>query len=128
MRIKALLLATLLGGCTAVVVPSPESNSPVDAGAPPTAYVENIRMWILAQLKNRDSLAQFEVSRPEFGTCFIDQTNTFHGWRVPVTYSIRRSQGGNSGVRTLYAWFNGESLRRVSNERDRCPAVPVDPG
>ncbi len=129
MRMKALLLvATLVSGCTAFVTPGPESNNPVDAGSPPTAYTENVRMWILAQLKNRDSLAQFSVARPEFGSCFINENATFHGWRVPVTYSIRRSAGGNSGVRTIYAWFAGESLRRVSAEPGACPSVHLDPG
>ena len=117
----------LLSGCTAFVVPGSESNNPVDAGSPPTNYTENVRMWILAQLRNRDSLAQFSVSRPEFGTCAIDGSNTFHGWRVPVTYSIRRSAGGNSGQRTIYAWFAGESMRRVSAEPNACPAVHLDP-
>src|SRR5215204_7168683 len=110
MRIPVLLLTILLSACTAFVVPAPESNSPVDAGKPPTTYVENVRMWILAQLKNRDSLAQFEVGRPEFGSCFASETHTFYGWRVPVNYSIRRTEGGNSGLRTIYAWFNGESM------------------
>lgn len=128
MRIKILLLALLLPACTELVGQGPFGNNPSGAGSPPTNYVENSRIWILAQLKNRDSLAQFSAGRPEFGSCEINPGTTFNGWRVPVTYSIRRSAGGNSGTKTIHFWYAGETMSRVSAEPDSCPPGMLDPG
>ena len=128
MRTHRLWPILLLCGCTAMVTRSPYGNEAGAPGSPPINHATNTEMWILAQLRNRDTLGYYRVGAPERASCTIRNEVAFDGWRVPVNYGIRRSSDLRSDERTLYAWYTGNDLRRVSLEPDYCPATRIRPG
>ena len=118
--LSVLMMSLLVGACSS----QPGGNwtgvnTPQDRGDLPPDYEERAMTALESNLKDPYS-AKAEVGIPVSGACQIGLHGNFYGWRVPVTYNAKNSYGAYVGEKTVYYWFNGPDIKRVSSNIATC--------
>lgn len=113
MKYLLLLSVAFLSGCA--------TQRNVDAGPRPVdaqkRAIERVRM----DLRDPDSMKNVTAGPESARDCEYNIYSSYKGWVVPVSFNSKNGFGGYVGQQTLYVWFQGNSMRGVTQFPQYCP-------